>query len=156
MSLDLADLQARFRDMTDDELLQRAGSGALTDLAQQVAQAELQARGLHLPEPPHAELPQVEPGRGPLKICARFLMPLEAEMFAARLVQEGIAARVIDSDTVYGYGAIMYSLDLGGVRVMVPESQLEAALRIRAALDAGEYAIDENFDVGERVLSAGG
>ena len=32
---------------------------------------------------------------------------------------------------------------------MVPESQLEDAQRIHAAYDAGEYAIDENFDVGK-------
>jgi hypothetical protein len=42
------------------------------------------------------------------------------------------------------------SLMLGGVRVMVPESQLEDALRIRAAFDAGELAIDEDFDVGRK------
>jgi len=40
-------------------------------------------------------------------------------------------------------------LSLGGVRVMVPESQLEAAMRIRVAFDAGEYAIDEDFDVNQ-------
>jgi hypothetical protein len=38
----------------------------------------------------------------------------------------------------------------GGVRVMVPASQLEAALQIRARYDAGEFAITEDFDVGTR------
>ena len=34
-------------------------------------------------------------------------------------------------------------------RVMVPKSQLDAALKIRAAIDAGELAIDEDYDVGK-------
>jgi hypothetical protein len=41
--------------------------------------------------------------------------------------------------------ALFGSLSRGGARVMVPESQLAAALQIRAARDAGEFAIDENF-----------
>jgi hypothetical protein len=35
---------------------------------------------------------------------------------------------------------------MGGVRVMVPESQMDEARRILAAFNAGDYAIDENFD----------
>jgi hypothetical protein len=35
----------------------------------------------------------------------------------------------------------------GGVRVMVPQSQLAAAERVLAVYNAGEYAIDEDFDV---------
>jgi hypothetical protein len=55
----------------------------------------------------------------------------------------------MDSDTVYANGALFGSLSLGGVRVMVPDSQLEEAKRIRAAFDAGEFSIDEDFDVGK-------
>jgi hypothetical protein len=58
-------------------------------------------------------------------------------------------ARVMDSDTIYANGVLFGSLTLGGVRVMVPESQLDAALAIRAAFDAGELAIDEDYDVGK-------
>jgi hypothetical protein len=43
----------------------------------------------------------------------------------------------------------MGSVGLAGVRVMVPESQLEDAKRIREAFDAGDYAIDEDFDVNQ-------
>lgn len=85
---------------------------------------------------------------GPLRICERFLLPLEAQIFAARLQEEGLAPRVMDADTIYAIGAYHASLGYGGVRVMVPESQLEQALRIRDALKAGEFAIDEDFDVG--------
>jgi hypothetical protein len=56
----------------------------------------------------------------------------------------------MDSDTLYANGAFHTSLGLGGARVMVPESQLAESQRILAAFNAGEYAIDENFDPNER------
>jgi hypothetical protein len=141
------DLEQRFRDLTDEELLARAGSRTLTEEAQQVAQTELALRGLTLPdsEPGSPELP---PAAGPLGICTRFLLPMDAEIFAARLAAEGIAARVMDSDTIYANGAFHTSLGMGGVRVMVPESQMAEAQRVLAAFNAGEYAIDESFDPG--------
>ena len=83
---------------------------------------------------------------GPLQICTRFLMPLDAEIFAARLTAEGLDPVVMDSNTVYANGAFHTSLGMGGVRVMVPESQMADAQRILVAFNAGEYAIDENFD----------
>jgi|SRR5690349_14524970 hypothetical protein len=84
---------------------------------------------------------------GPLRTCARFLMPIDAEIFAARLGAEGIAAKVMDANTNYSDG-FAGGFGAGGVRVMVPESQLAEAERILAAFNAGEFAIDENFDPG--------
>ena len=84
--------------------------------------------------------------RGPLKVVTRFLLPVDAQVFAARLEQEGIEAHVMDADTIYAVGAFMGSPARGGVRVMVPESQLAEAERVLAAYHAGEYAIDEDFD----------
>jgi hypothetical protein len=81
----------------------------------------------------------------PLRICTRFLLPLDAEIFAARLQAEGIHALVMDADSFYVNGAVG-SLGMGGVRVMVPESQAVAAQRVLDAFNAGEYAIDESFD----------
>jgi hypothetical protein len=86
------------------------------------------------------------PATGPLHVAGRFLTPVDAQVFAHRLIEEGVAAQVMDSDTIYVNGT---SVAFGGVRVMVPESQLQEAERISAALDAGEYAIDENYDVGK-------
>ena len=84
----------------------------------------------------------------PLVVCARFVAPMDAEIFAARLRVEGIDAHVMDARSNYtegfagGFGKV-------GIRVMVPKSRLESAQRIHAAYEAGEYAIDENHDVGE-------
>ena len=141
----------RFRDMPDAELLERLGED-LTELARGIALAEAGRRGIYLEalKVSDRETPiEVAPGHGPLKICARYVNPMNAQVLAACLQNAGLAARVMDSDTIYANGVLFGSLTLGGVRVMVPESQLEDALKIRAAFDAGELAIDEDFDVGK-------
>lgn len=84
---------------------------------------------------------------GPLVICARFMLPMDAEIFAARLNAEGIGAHVMDANTPYSDG-FAGGFGTGGIRVMVPESQLDESQRILAAFNAGEYAIDEDFDPG--------
>jgi Putative prokaryotic signal transducing protein len=92
---------------------------------------------------------EVAHGHGPLQVCARFLSPFDAQVLAACLQNAGLAAHVMDTDSIFASGALLGSLPRGGVRVVVPQSQLEDALRIRAEFDAGELAIDEDFDVGE-------
>src|ERR1041384_5161684 len=81
----------------------------------------------------------------PLQICSRFVAPMDAEIFAARLHAEGIVAHVMDANSVYSDG-FAGGFSTGGIRVMVPQSQLAEAQRILAAFNAGEYAIDEHFD----------
>ena len=90
----------------------------------------------------------LQPPQGPLQICARFLRPPDAEIFAARLQAEGVDAHVMDANSLYSDGFVS-GLGTGGIRVMVPESQMADAQRILAAFNAGEYAIDENFDPGK-------
>jgi hypothetical protein len=85
---------------------------------------------------------------GPLRVCARFVMPMEAQIFAARLVAEGITAHVMDANSTYADGFVSGS-GAGGIRVMVPESQIAQAERLLTAFHAGEFAIDEDFDVGK-------
>jgi len=152
MTPDRASLEAVFADLTDEELLRRVGGGDLTELAKEVALAEARKRGIYLEalrESAESEAVEVAHGHGPLRVCARYLMPLDAQVLAARLQQEGLAARVMGTDSIGAVGAIVGSGDRGGMRVMVPESQLEEATRIREKFDAGEYAIDENFDPNE-------
>ena len=151
MQVDRIQLEQRFREMSDDELLEHLRED-LTVLAREVALAEAQRRGIYLEalEVSESEAPiEVAHGHGPLTVCARYLNPLNAQVLAACLQNAGLAAQVMDSDTIFASGAYFGSLPRGGVRVMVPESQLEDALRIRAAYDAGELAIDEDFDVGK-------
>jgi hypothetical protein len=96
-------------------------------------------------QPQEPESMGVDPVLGPLCIATRFLLPMDAQIFAARLHAEGISAHVMDANTVYTDG-FAGGFGSGGVRVMVPRAQLEEAQRILAAFNAGEYAIDETFD----------
>ena len=146
MKVERADLEQRFAALADGELLERLG-GELTELAREVAGLEAARRGL-LPQEAGAAAETV-PAHGPMKVCARYVNPMDAQVLAACLQNSDIEAHVMDSDTIYANGALFGSMMLGGVRVMVPESQFEEALRIRAAFDAGEFAIDEDFDVGK-------
>ena len=152
MQVSRAELETRYRDMSDDELLGLLANGDLIELARDVALAEATLRGLRVPALgilAENEGVEVAHGHGPLRICARYLNPMDAQVLVARLQAEGLAARIADADTVYANGALFGSLALGGVRVMVPESQLDDAKRIRTAYDAGEYAIDDDFDVNQ-------
>lgn len=150
MQIDRAALEERFRDMSEAEILERLRARDLTSLAIEVALAEATQRGF---EPAaraaleDAQTVEVAPGHGPLRILTRYLLPIDAQILAARLQAEGVAAQVMDSDTIYSSGALWGSLARGGVRVLVPESQIADAERIRVAFDAGEYAIDEDYDV---------
>jgi hypothetical protein len=140
-------VEARFRDMPDDLLLRQMGED-LTALEREVALAEAGRRGLYLDarRVTDRDAPlEVAPGHGPLEVCARYFNPMDAQVLAACLQNAGLAAHVMDADTIFASGALLGSLPRGGVRVVVPESQLEDALRIRARYDAGEFAIDENF-----------
>ena len=152
MEIGRTQLEQRFRHMSDEELLARLAEH-LTELGREVALAEAGRRGIYLEALKVSDRDgpiEVAQGHGPLRICARYVNPMNAQVLAACLQNAGLAAHVMDSDTIYSNGALFGSLTLGGVRVMVPESQLEDALKIRAAFDAGELAISEDFDVGER------
>jgi len=145
MHVDRAELEARFRDLSDDELRERIQSGVLTELAADVARAEADTRGLHPLQSAADEAsegPDTRPAHGALRVLATFLNPIAAEALAVRLLAEGLAPQ-----THYANGGVLGNVGLAGVRVMVPESQLAEAERIRAAFDAGAYAIDEDFDV---------
>ena len=148
MEIERAALEERFRDLSDEELLERLASGVLTELAAEVAHSVAVARGLDLLQhataaaDAAAAVADAMPAHGALRVCATFLNPVAAEALAARLMAAGLAPQ-----TLYANGGVLGSVGLDGVRVLVPESQLEDASRIRTACDAGEFAIDEDFDV---------
>lgn len=63
MEITRESLQQRYSDLTDAELLRRARSGALTELAHEVALVELEERGISLEDPtdsPPASHPTIE------------------------------------------------------------------------------------------------
>lgn len=82
-----------------------------------------------------------------LVAIARLLTPTEAFLMEACLRASGVAARVADAHLVQANDLWFYAL--GGARVLVPVSQVEAARAVLAAREEGALAIDEDFDVGE-------
>ncbi len=85
-----------------------------------------------------------------LLVLARFFAPMDAYMLKACLESKGVPASVADAHMVQANEFLTTAV--GGVRVLVPESRFDQAVQIRNAYDAGEYRLDEDFDVGEEVL----
>jgi hypothetical protein len=115
-------------------------------------------RWLLVPAPEMLELPVADPGAEPeagapdeaegasdaLVAVARFHFPEQANMLRGRLLADGIPAFVTNEHSTQAFGYLR--LAHGGVRVLVPAARVEAARAVIAALDAGEYALDENVD----------
>ncbi|MEN1971671.1 DUF2007 domain-containing protein [Luteimonas sp. MJ204] len=80
---------------------------------------------------------------------AAYTDPIEAQLAAGLLQAEGIPARLDDTGTAIANWE--WRLAIGGMRLRVPDAQAIHARRVLAALDAGEYALDEDalFDEGE-------
>jgi hypothetical protein len=146
-------LSEKFNLYTDAELLELYRSGDLTELATDVAKAELAKRGLDTarsaPTPPPVQPvsePEPEPAiDGDLVEVARLLDPTEGEMLRGRLEAEGVPALVADRQTAT---QVLYRYTIGGVRILVPEAYLERAREIVKADARGDYAIDDRTDVG--------
>jgi hypothetical protein len=146
-------LTEKFGLYSDDELVQLYRSGDLTELAADVARAELAKRGLDrarsAPTPPPAQpVSEREPEPaidGDLVEVARLLDPTEGEMLRGRLEAEGVPAIVADRQTAT---QVLYRYTIGGVRILVPEAYLERAREVIKADARGDYAIDDRTDVG--------
>lgn len=80
-------------------------------------------------------------GGGELQLFARFLDPTEAWLLHGRLRAEGIAAVVADAHLVQTYSLL--AIAVGGVRLLVPAAQIEAARAVHAALERGDYALPD-------------
>jgi putative signal transducing protein len=97
-----------------------------------------------------SEVPDNEnAGHGKLIVLARFFVPMDAYVLKACLESNDVPAVVADAHMVQANEFLTTAI--GGVRVLVPESHFERALEIQKAFDAGEYQLDDDFDVGEEV-----
>jgi putative signal transducing protein len=136
-------LLEQYQLLNDDELLAQFRSGELTDLAKNVAGEELQRRGVDLSNgaieaPTETEDASVE---GDLVMIARVSTPAEAEMLKGRLEVEGVPAVVVDAHTVQTLA--LFSLAVGGVRVLVPSSYADRAMAIVKSVANGDYAVND-------------
>jgi Putative prokaryotic signal transducing protein len=131
-------LSEKFSLYSDAELLEEYRSGGLTELASEVAKAELAKRGIDeakpaptaAPPPPEREPEEVpEPLiDGDLVMVARLFDATEAEMLRGLLEAEGVPAMVADGHTSRAISFLQTAI--GGVRILVPESYLEKAREV--------------------------
>ena len=88
-------------------------------------------------------------GHGDLMVVARFFSPTDAYMLQSCLEAHGVPAVVADAHLVQANQFLTTAV--GGVRVLVPESHFERGMAVRKAFEAGEYELDDDFDVGQEV-----
>jgi hypothetical protein len=143
-----ADLGDAYRDMSDEELLRRWSEGQLTDVAMDVAREEFSRRGIE--PPPLARVEAAEP-TGPEEALtfvtvARSLVPTELQILRARLEGDGIPALVVDE----GINRInsLWSIAVGGARLLVPQQFAADAKQIIALVRSGKFSLREGDDLG--------
>jgi len=88
------------------------------------------------------------PGRD-LFVVAKCMVPTDAHLLAGCLVAGGVPAVVADAHHVQA--DLLIAPALGGVRILAPASYLVQAAEILAAYERGDYALDDDLDVGEPV-----
>lgn len=90
---------------------------------------------------------------------AAYSDPIEAQIALGLLQAEGIPARLDDIGTAIANWE--WRLAIGGMRLRVPDAQAVHARRVLAALEAGEYALDDDVpdlagDAGQDGSAGGG
>ena len=140
------DAQAVLARLDDAELLRRVQHRMLSDEAHAMGLAEIQRRGLPMPQidPEDEEPASDEPYLGDMVLLVRQLDPTEAHLLAGLLQSMGIAAQAGDTQLVQTNS--LWSIALGGANVRVPASQLEEAQAIHAAFLRGDFKLDEDVD----------
>ena len=140
------DAQAVLARLDDAELLHRVQHRMLSDEAHAMGLAEIQRRGLPMPQidPEDEEPASDEPYLGDMVLLVRQLDPTEAHLLTGLLQSMGIAAQAGDTQLVQANS--LWSIALGGANVRVPASQLEEAQAVHAAFLRGDFTLDEDID----------
>ncbi|WLI88353.1 hypothetical protein Q4S45_16680 [Massilia sp. R2A-15] len=88
------------------------------------------------------------PGRD-LFVVAKCMVPTDAYLLQGCLAAGGVPAVVADANHVQA--DLLIAPALGGVRILAPACYLAQAEEIIAAYERGEYALDDNADVGDPI-----
>jgi hypothetical protein len=86
------------------------------------------------------------PGRD-LFVVAKCMVPTDAYLLQGCLVAGGVPAVVADANHVQA--DLLIAPALGGVRILAPAAYLDQARAILDAYERGDYALDDDADVGE-------
>jgi hypothetical protein len=106
--------------------------------------------GAAIPAGPDDSILQAQalPGRD-LFVVAKCLVPTDAYLLQGCLVAGGVPAVVADAHHVQA--DLLIAPALGGVRILAPQAYLQQAQQILAAYERGDYALDDDADVGAPV-----
>jgi len=142
-------LSDSFREMSDQELLERWSGGYLTEIAVEVARKELTRRGIHPPPyvakvPDNLAVDEAEPSE--LAEVARSQVNVELEVLGARLSAEGIPSLIVNANS--NRMGPQFSNAAGGSRLLVASQYEKDAKQIIALVKAGAFALKEGDDVG--------
>lgn len=77
---------------------------------------------------------------------ARYLVPMDARLAQGCLVAAGIPAVLADEQLLQAN--LLLAPAVGGVRILVPQEHLQEAEAVLEALKRGDFALDEDADVG--------
>jgi len=147
MNDERAYLAGKYRDLETEELLNLFRSG-LTELAGEVAVAELNARGVAVPSRPvDDDLAASDIYAGDFVSVASYFNPTEAHVLRACLQAADVPAVVADAGLVQAN--LLLTVALGGVRVLVPEGFVAQARDIIDAFNRGDLELKDDTDVGE-------
>ncbi|CDH24032.1 hypothetical protein [Xenorhabdus bovienii] len=84
------------------------------------------------------------PNRGNMRFLANFVSPLDARIVLGRMLSEGINAELIDENVVWNN--YMCSQALGGVKLLVHNSDIEQAKNVITQIDRGCYQLDDSSE----------
>lgn len=84
-----------------------------------------------------------------LFVVAKCMVPTDAWLLRGVLVAGGVPAVVADANHVQA--DLLMAPALGGVRILAPFSYLAQAAALIAAFERGEFALDDDADVGEQL-----
>ncbi|ENT3641659.1 DUF2007 domain-containing protein [Salmonella enterica] len=83
----------------------------------------------------------IHPERGEFRLLEQFLSPLDARIVAGRLVSEGIEVMLLDEHMVWNN--LLQSQAVGGVKLLVKQHDLDAALRVMEDIRSGHWCPDK-------------
>lgn len=149
MSNPRAELSETYREMSDEELMERWTDGNLTEVATAVARAEFSKRGIQPPEiapPENADEAADAQATVTFATVARSLIPSELHILRARLEGDGIPSFVVD-DNITRMNSL-WSVAVGGARLLVPQELAVEAKEIIDHVRSGRFALREGDDLG--------
>ena len=145
-----------FRQLSDEELADKFADSRLADEARAAIAQLLTERGVEVEDilqtmaeefaaidPPPPAQGQVE-HPVPTEVVGQYSTAVEAEMICGLLAQAGIPAMMADAQTVLGNH--LWSNAMGGVRVKVPFTDVEAAQAVIASWQNDSFVLPEEAD----------